>query len=62
MMFLALMMEAVHTPETSAYSKETTRLYIPEDSNLHKGMRFSKTLQLLVYLEYEHILRGNIKQ
>jgi hypothetical protein len=28
-------MEAVRTPETSVYSNETTRRYIPEGSNLH---------------------------
>jgi hypothetical protein len=31
----ALMMEAVHATETSVYSNETARLYIPEGSNLH---------------------------
>jgi hypothetical protein len=29
------MMEAVHTSETSVYSNETKRRYIPEDSKLH---------------------------
>jgi hypothetical protein len=29
------MMEAVRTSETSVYSNETTRRYIPEGSNLH---------------------------
>jgi hypothetical protein len=32
---IALMMEAVRTSETSVYSKETTKHYIPEASNLH---------------------------
>jgi hypothetical protein len=32
---IALMMEAVRTFETSVYSKETTRRYIPDISNLH---------------------------
>jgi len=31
----ALIMEAACTSETSIYSKETTRRYIPEGSNLH---------------------------
>jgi hypothetical protein len=31
----ALMMEAVRTSETSVYSNETARRYIPEGSNLH---------------------------
>jgi hypothetical protein len=30
---IALMMEALPTSETSVYSKETTKRYIPEDSN-----------------------------
>jgi hypothetical protein len=30
------MMEAVRTSETSAYSNETTRRYIPEGSHLHQ--------------------------
>jgi hypothetical protein len=30
---IVLMMEAVRTYETSVYSKETTRRYIPEGSN-----------------------------
>jgi hypothetical protein len=33
--FIALMMEAVRTPETSIYNNATTWRYIPEDSNLH---------------------------
>jgi hypothetical protein len=32
---MTLMMEAVRASETSAFSKETTRRYIPEGSNLH---------------------------
>jgi hypothetical protein len=32
---IALMMEAVRTFETSVYSNETTRRYIPEDSDIH---------------------------
>jgi hypothetical protein len=32
--FIALMMEAVHTSETSVHFNMTTRRYIPEDSNL----------------------------
>jgi hypothetical protein len=34
--FIALMMEAVRTSETSVYSNETTRRYIPEGSNLQR--------------------------
>jgi hypothetical protein len=33
------MMEAVHTYETSVYSYETTRRYIPEYSKLHTRRR-----------------------
>jgi hypothetical protein len=33
--FIALMMEAVHTSETSVYLSETTWRYIPEDCHLH---------------------------
>jgi hypothetical protein len=35
-LFIALMMEAVHTSETSVYFNETTRRYIPEGSYLKK--------------------------
>jgi hypothetical protein len=34
-----LMIEAVRTSETSVYSNETARLYIPEDSTLHNSRR-----------------------
>jgi hypothetical protein len=37
--FIALMMEAVSTTETSVYSNETTRRYIPEDFNIHTRSR-----------------------
>jgi hypothetical protein len=33
------MMEAVRTSETSVYSKESTRRYIPEGTNLHNRHR-----------------------
>jgi hypothetical protein len=33
------MMEAVRTTETSVYSNETTRRYIPQGSNLHTRRR-----------------------
>jgi hypothetical protein len=33
--FIALMMEAVRIPETSAHFNVTTRRYIPEYSKLH---------------------------
>jgi hypothetical protein len=32
------MMEGVCTPETSVYSNDTTRHYIPEGSNLHRSV------------------------
>jgi hypothetical protein len=32
---MALIMEVVRTSETSVYSNETTRRYIPEGANLH---------------------------
>jgi hypothetical protein len=35
---IALKMEAVRTSETSVNSKETTRRYIPEGSNLHSDI------------------------
>jgi hypothetical protein len=38
-MFIALMMEAAHTSETSVYSNESTWRYIPEGSNLHTRRR-----------------------
>jgi hypothetical protein len=34
-LFIALMMEAVQTSETSVHSNETIQHYIPEDSKLH---------------------------
>jgi hypothetical protein len=33
------MMDAVRTSETSVYSSEATRRYIPEDSHLHTQRR-----------------------
>jgi hypothetical protein len=36
---LWLMMEAVRTSETSVYSNEITRRYIPEGSHLHNRRR-----------------------
>jgi hypothetical protein len=33
--YIALMMEAVRTPETSFYSNETTWRYVSEGSSLH---------------------------
>jgi hypothetical protein len=35
-LFIALIMEALHTYETSVYFNETTRLYIPEDCYLQQ--------------------------
>jgi hypothetical protein len=35
MEYITLMMEAVRISETSVYSKETKRRYIPEGSRLH---------------------------
>jgi hypothetical protein len=35
----ALLMEAIRTSETSIYSNENTRRYIPEGSNLHTRRR-----------------------
>jgi hypothetical protein len=37
---ITLMMEAVHTSETSVNIYVTTRQYIPEDSTLHKLLYF----------------------
>jgi hypothetical protein len=36
---ISLIMEAVRASETSVYSNETTRRYIPEGSNLHTRRR-----------------------
>jgi hypothetical protein len=38
-LFIALIMEALHTSETSVYFNETTRRYIPEGSTLHTRSR-----------------------
>jgi hypothetical protein len=38
-LFIAFMMEAVHTSETSVNFNVTTRRYIPEDSKLHTRRR-----------------------
>jgi len=38
-LFIALMMEAVRTSETSVNFNVTTRRYIPEDSKLHTRRR-----------------------
>jgi hypothetical protein len=38
---IALMMEAANTSETSVNFYQTTRLYNPEDSNLHLLCTFS---------------------
>jgi hypothetical protein len=37
---IALMMEAVHTSETSVYFNETTRRYIPEGCHLQYPVTF----------------------
>jgi hypothetical protein len=42
-------MEAVRTSETSVYSNETTRRYIPEDSNLHTRHRKDLKSHIFVY-------------
>jgi hypothetical protein len=39
-LFIALVMEAVRTSETSASVYQTTRRNIPEDSHLHEFWRF----------------------
>jgi hypothetical protein len=38
-LFFALMMEAVRTSETSVCSNETTRRYMPEETELHSRRR-----------------------
>jgi tRNA1(Val) A37 N6-methylase TrmN6 len=43
--FIALMMEAICASETSVYSNETTRHYIPEDSKLQKVSFLFKNIQ-----------------
>jgi hypothetical protein len=55
-----LMMEAVHTSETSVNIYLTTWQYIPQDSKLHKPEIFNiPSLDILVYLEGEraHVSR-----
>jgi hypothetical protein len=46
---IALMMEAVRIYETSFHSNETTRRYIPEDSNLNTPF-FILFVYLFIYL------------
>jgi hypothetical protein len=43
--FIALMMEAICASETSVYSNETTRHYIPEDSKLKRFHSCLKTFR-----------------
>jgi hypothetical protein len=51
-LFIAgLMMEAVGTSETSVYSNETTRRYVPKDSNL-------RPLRILIDMIFAYRLRG----
>jgi hypothetical protein len=47
--FIALMMEAARTSETSLNFYQTTRRYNPEDSHLH-------SLDLFIYCRYKEIL------
>jgi len=51
---IALMMETVHTSETSVYSNETTRSNIAEDSHLH-----TRRLENHISHVGFYILRGN---
>jgi hypothetical protein len=46
---IALMMEAVHTSETSVNFNVTTRRYIPEDSKLHHHHRSVHDQTLCAY-------------
>jgi hypothetical protein len=46
---IALMIEAVRTFETSVYSNETTRRYIPEDSKLHTRSRENLKSHLVLH-------------
>jgi hypothetical protein len=57
---IALCSLAVGTPETSVYSSETTRRYIPEDSHLHtprrenlKSQNFTSFIVLSISLSSE---------
>jgi hypothetical protein len=65
---IALMMEALSTPETSVNFDQTTRRNIPEDSHLHtrhcenlKNLTWMKTHQMLVYSDCVKLLGENIK-
>jgi hypothetical protein len=47
--FIALMMEAVRTSETSVNFNVATRLYIPEDSKLHTHRRENLKSHICTY-------------
>jgi hypothetical protein len=48
-------MEAVSTSETSVYSNETTRRYIPEDSELQARRRESLNLTVRYVLHAQRL-------
>jgi hypothetical protein len=53
---IALMMEAVHTSETSVYYNETTRRYIPESSNLlAKQINFTVSDAFIFYVFFSFV-------
>jgi hypothetical protein len=52
--FIALMMEAVHTSETSAHSNETAQRCIPEDSKLHTRRHENLKSHIVTMLSQPH--------
>jgi hypothetical protein len=48
--FIALMMEAVRTSETSVNFNVTARRYIPEDSKLHTRCRENLKSHVCIYV------------
>jgi hypothetical protein len=56
MTIIALMMEAVHTSETSVYFNETTRRYTPEGCNfeLHRTYIFVREFEYVLVSSDDH--------
>jgi hypothetical protein len=51
--FIALMMEAARTSETSVNFYQTTRRYNPEDSHLHEERKWEGDICLHFYVHME---------
>jgi hypothetical protein len=52
---IVLMMEAVHTSETSVYFYEITRRHMQEDSRLHNRRR--ENLKCAIFLAFYQLLK-----